>query len=63
MDAYLYASLYQSLKTRFTSKIGKPMLPLNSTIFYSNYMMPSSPANITLDLKHSTFKKVNIMLI
>lgn len=58
MDTLLAAALMQSLHVTVKDK----ELPLNSTVLWSQHMIPNRPAGATLDVKKSKHKKLSKFL-
>ncbi|XP_072030965.1 eukaryotic translation initiation factor 2D-like [Amphiura filiformis] len=58
MDRLLYQCLLHSLKC----KVKKSDLPLLTSTFYKNHILPCCPRNQTLDVKKSSYKKFSKFL-
>lgn len=59
MDELLQECFLQALKTR----LNKTELPLLTSTFYSAHMIPLCPAHLRLDIKKSSYKKVNTRIL
>ncbi|KAJ3271165.1 Eukaryotic translation initiation factor 2D [Terramyces sp. JEL0728] len=54
--------LFEKAFTSSIIKMADNILPLSSSIFYSNHMLPSKPTGTNLDIKKSSFKKLSKFL-
>ncbi|RLN59576.1 hypothetical protein BBJ28_00000640 [Nothophytophthora sp. Chile5] len=59
MDSYYVAALLQALKT---SRIREKDLPVLASSFHANVLLPSRRAGVSLNIKHSSFKKLSVFL-
>jgi translation initiation factor 2D len=59
MDSYYVAALLQALRT---SKIRKMELPILASAFHANVLLPCRRAGVSLNIKHSSFKKMSVFL-
>ena len=56
MDKLLDEGLYQALRTSLKSD---KEFPISSSILYTSYIIPCRPANSTINIKQSTYKKLS----
>lgn len=54
MDEFIHEAFFNSIKLAIKEK----MTPMDSSVFYSNYMLLYKNEDVTLDLKHSSYKKI-----
>ncbi|KAG6612595.1 putative ligatin [Phytophthora cinnamomi] len=59
MDSYYVAALLQALRT---SKIREKELPILASSFHANVLLPCRRAGVSLNIKHSSFKKLSVFL-
>lgn len=59
MDAWYVSALLQAVKS---GKIKEKELPMLASTFHANVLLSSRPANATLNLKQSSFKKLSVFL-
>lgn len=59
MDSYYVAALLQALGT---SRIREKELPMLASSFHANVLLPSRRAGVSLNIKHSSFKKLFVFL-
>lgn len=59
MDAWYVDSLLQALRS---SKVKEKELPMLASTFHANVLLPSRRANVSLNLKQSSFKKLSAFL-
>ncbi|KAJ3150086.1 Eukaryotic translation initiation factor 2D [Geranomyces michiganensis] len=59
-DKILEEALLTALKSRLPAD--PKLLPMSSSVLYSTYILPSRPRGTSLDIKHSSYKKVGKFL-
>ncbi|KAL4161693.1 hypothetical protein PRNP1_002245 [Phytophthora ramorum] len=59
MDSYYVAALLQALRT---SRIREKELPMLASSFHANVLLPCRRAGVSLNIKHSSFKKLSVFL-
>ncbi|KAI9922614.1 hypothetical protein PsorP6_000403 [Peronosclerospora sorghi] len=59
MDCYYVAALLQALRTYFIREKDLPML---ASSFHANVLLPCRRAGVSLNIKHSSFKKLSVFL-
>lgn len=59
MDSYYVAALLQALRT---SKIREKELPILASSFHASVLLPCRRAGVSLNIKHSSFKKLSVFL-
>ncbi|UIZ21683.1 hypothetical protein KXD40_000221 [Peronospora effusa] len=59
MDSYYVAALLQALRT---SQIREKELPMLASLFHAKVLLPCRRAGVTLNIKHSSFKKLSVFL-
>ncbi|ETO64707.1 hypothetical protein F444_17849 [Phytophthora nicotianae P1976] len=59
MDSYYVAALLQALRT---GKIREKDLPMLASSFHANVLLPCRRAGVSLNIKHSSFKKLSVFL-
>ncbi|KAJ2706539.1 hypothetical protein FB645_001549 [Coemansia sp. IMI 203386] len=58
MDVLLIEVLKQTMATVLDSEHASPLMPINASTLYSNYMTPNAPRGKTVDIKRSSYKKL-----
>ncbi|TMW66241.1 hypothetical protein Poli38472_004006 [Pythium oligandrum] len=59
MDAFYYQTLLQALRS---GAIKEKQLPMLASTFHATVLLPCRPAGVTLNIKHSTHKKLSTFL-
>ncbi|CAI5732436.1 unnamed protein product [Peronospora destructor] len=59
MDSYYVAALLQALRT---SQIREKELPMLASLFHAKVLLPCRRAGLSLNIKHSSFKKLSVFL-
>ncbi|KAE8895422.1 hypothetical protein PF005_g4650 [Phytophthora fragariae] len=59
MDSFYVAALLQALRT---SRIREKELPMLASSFHANVLLPCRRAGVSLNIKHSSFKKLSVFL-
>ncbi|KAJ3148912.1 Eukaryotic translation initiation factor 2D [Geranomyces variabilis] len=59
-DKILEEALLTALKSRLPAE--PKLLPMSSSVLYNTYILPSRPRDTSLDIKHSSYKKVGKFL-
>ncbi|CAI5733185.1 unnamed protein product [Hyaloperonospora brassicae] len=59
MDRYYVEALLQALRT---SRVREKDLPMLASSFHANVLLPCRRAGVTLNIKHSSFKKLSVYL-
>ena len=54
MDEFIQEAFFNSIKLAIKEK----MTPMDSSVLYSNFMLLYKNDEVTLDLKHSSYKKI-----
>ncbi|KAI9294167.1 hypothetical protein K502DRAFT_342656 [Neoconidiobolus thromboides FSU 785] len=58
VDQSLMNALFQSMSTNFNREVSKDLLPIPISTFYSNYLLRARMKDSTVEVKHSSFKKL-----
>ncbi|RLN65563.1 hypothetical protein BBP00_00002776 [Phytophthora kernoviae] len=59
MDSYYVAALLQALKI---SRVREKDMPMLASSFHANVLLPCRRAGVSLNIKHSSFKKLSVFL-
>ncbi|KAG7396016.1 Eukaryotic translation initiation factor 2D [Phytophthora boehmeriae] len=59
MDSYYVAALLQALKS---SRVREKEMPMLASSFHANVLLPCRRAGVSLNIKHSSFKKLSVFL-
>lgn len=63
MNMMVDDAFFQSLVFISKSKDASKTLPIPADLFYTNYMKKNVPINTNIDIKKSSHKKVNIIIL